>query len=322
MSKRYISDIIRRFVNRRYSDKTEEKVQRWMIEDEYRAEKEEEMQNYWKSLDLKADKSVYKSLDEMNRKLNMETKKERTIGKYFLKVAAVLIPLFLVAGMVSYFISSQDDMVTIHVADGENRKLSLPDNSVVWVNSGSTIKYNKEFAKESRKVYLIGEAFFSVTKDPVRHFIVETGDITVQVLGTEFNMSAYPDDNSITTGVSEGRVQVTVEDKKKVVLTRSLRMIYDKNNAEYKVDTVSINLISPWKEGKLIFEKKTLNEIFNTLERTYAVKVDNKFVDDKKQYTVKFMNNESIEEIISLLGEMTGFSHTTGGKTIKINKPD
>ncbi len=322
MSKNYFSDIIKKFVNHRYSPKTEEKIQRWIIEEEHRAEKDEEIRNFWQSLDFEPDKSVYKALDEVNKKLNVDTRKKKFISTRFFRVAAVLIPFLFIAGLIVYFTEIRDKTIVVYVPYGEQQKIILPDQSTVWLNSGSTIRYSETFAKNNRTVYLSGEAYFSIVRDTLNRFTVETENLNIQVLGTEFNVTAYPEDSTIVTSVTMGKVQVLMQKNKECFLTASQRIIYDKSTFGYAVDSVVAGNVSTWRSGELIFEKKTLPEILKVLERTYDVTIEMDYAlsDDKKLYTVKFVQQENIEQIMNVLGEMIGFSHTTEKQIIKIKK--
>jgi len=319
MSKNYFSDIIKQFVKHRYPQKTEEKVQQWIVNDKNLTEKNEEIYDFWQSLDLEADESVYESLDAVNRKLDIKPYKKKPIN-IFLKIAAVLIPFICIIGFAVYM--SEPDTITVHVPYGEKKQITLADGSTVWINSGSTIKYPDKFQKKNRTVYLTGEAYFSVVKDESKRFIVKTEKLSIEVLGTEFNVDAYPEDSLIIAYVAKGKVQVAMRDNKKESLTASQQIIYNKFTSEYKVGSVLDDKISVWKNGNLIFEKKTLSEILKVLERNYNVsfETDTILSADRKLYTVRFVNQENIEQIMSILGEMTGFAYKTDNGHIILHK--
>src|SRR5660398_29209 len=92
----------------------------------------------------------------------------------------------------------QDTYTTVTCALGDKTTMVLPDSSLVFLNSGSEITFNNNFKKGERQVSLVGEAYFSVTKDPENPFRIKTSEIEVEVLGTEFNLKAYPDEQTIT----------------------------------------------------------------------------------------------------------------------------
>lgn len=95
-----------------------------------------------------------------------------------------------------------------HVPYGSRSKITLPDGTLVWLNAGSELRYASDFNITGREVTLVGEAFFEVTKNPKKPFSVKTDEAMVRVLGTKFNLKAYPEDNTIETTVSSGIVEV------------------------------------------------------------------------------------------------------------------
>ncbi len=321
MSNSYFSTLIKLFTRQRYTPETEQKVQRWLIEDENQSSKEQEMQNFWESLDLEADKSVYQSLDKVNKKLNIPPQKRTIRSVYYLKVAAVLLPLLLMAGFVAYYSHTPQDLILITVDHGQSREITLPDQSTVRINSGSTLEYPRKFKKKERTVYLKGEAYFSVKKDPSKPFKVKTETLDIHVLGTEFNLSAYGTDRFSSVFVKTGKVQVTIGENKDYILTPSRQLIYNKVSSEVIIETMNPNYNSEWLNGILVFEKKTIQEIVHILERTYNVGFHGaaSLLQNPTQYTVKFVNRESLEQILHVLEAMTPYTYTLDGNQIEIH---
>lgn len=323
MSKNYISEVIKQFAKQRYSRQTEEKVQHWITDGEHQAEKDKKLYEFWQSLNTEADDSVHKSFQEVTNKLNIQTERKRTMRLNPLTIAAILIPLVFILGVAVYYIATPDrNLITVSVAYGERKELILPDQSVVWLNSGSSVKYPKEFTDGVRKVRLSGEAYFSVVRDTLRQFVVETGQLDVRVLGTEFNVTAYQEDSSVTASVHTGKVQAVMPRGKACVLVASQQLVYDKSNRKYRVEDLAACDVSAWRDGKLLFEKKKLTEILKVLERTYNVKIeaDKALPADHKLYTIKFVHSENVEQIIGILGNMAGFEYHVEGKKIKLSK--
>lgn len=324
MSKNYFSEIIKQFTKNRYSQKTENKIQEWIINEKHFTEKDKEIHNFWESLDMYADKSTYNSLNTINKKLKIVPKKN-FFKTYLPRIAAVIIPIAVLIGLTIYFLPSNNNIITVYVPYGEQRQILLPDNSVVWINSGSTLKYSKEFKNKdnSRTVNLYGEAYFSVTKDTLKHFIVKTDKLNVEVLGTEFNVNAYPEDDLITTAVKKGKVQVEIEGIDNKILYANEKIIYNKLTSEYITSSIEENVFS-WKDGELFFKKKTIIEILKVLERRYNVEFDvkDKLLSDQKIYTINFTNGENLTQILEVLSEMIGFSFEINDRHIKLNYKD
>lgn len=156
-----------------------------------------------------------------------------------------------------------------------SRKLVLPDSTVVWLNKSTTIKYPKEFAKKERLVYLNGEAFFEVSKNANRPFIIETQNTITKVVGTSFNLRAFENENEVKIIVNSGRVEFysKKEESNKVILTKNLAGLYNKkNNTVLSTDIFDVNYQS-WKTGKLFFYNTRLSDVCMTLENQYNKKI-------------------------------------------------
>lgn len=162
---------------------------------------------------------------------------------------------------------------TIRVPRGGEYELILPDGTHVWINSDSELSFPARFDSTKREVSLSGEAYFSVRKDKKRPFTVKVGqNVEVKVLGTQFNLQAYPDAQTIETTLCEGSVNVS-DGKQKVTLTPSQQAVYSKVTMNITTRKVDVRLYSAWKEGLFVFENKPLEEIMTTLSRWYNINV-------------------------------------------------
>ena len=169
--------------------------------------------------------------------------------------------------------TSNKRLNTIQVPKGGEYELILPDGTHVWINSDSELSFPTQFDSTRREVFLTGEAYFSVTKDKEKPFIVKVNeDIEIKVLGTQFNVQAYQDENTIETTLCEGSVNVS-DGKQKVTLTPSLQAVYSKSTKNLITRKVDTRLYSSWKDGLFVFENKPLEEIMTTLSRWYNIHV-------------------------------------------------
>lgn len=161
----------------------------------------------------------------------------------------------------------------IQVPRGGEYELILPDGTHIWLNSDSELSFPLQFDSTKREVSLSGEAYFDVTKDPQKPFTVKlSGGIEVKVLGTQFNVQAYPDEKTIETTLCEGSVNVS-DGTKEATLTPSLQAVYSKTNKSITTRKVDIRLYTSWKKGLFVFENKPLEEIMTTLSRWYNINV-------------------------------------------------
>ncbi len=112
---------------------------------------------------------------------------------------------------------------------GSKSKIQLPDGSMVWLNAGSKLTYTKDFGKKNREVILTGEAFFDVTKNPEKPFLIQTNSINIKVLGTAFNVKAYPEDKQTETSLIRGSIEVTIKNRPndKIFLSPSEKLVVE-----------------------------------------------------------------------------------------------
>ena len=242
-------------------------------------------------------------------------KKYYRIGYYI----AATVALFIIGFWIANNISSSD----INISAPMNDKLAvmLPDSSEVWLNAGSTILYPETFAKDKRLVMLDGEAYFSVKKDTASPFIVETSQLSVKVLGTRFNVKAYPNDEKITTTLTSGKVEVSVQSQPPHILKPDEQLTYDKKSSDIHISVIDTNDTNCWMAGKLVFTNASAGEIFRTLERHYNTTIDNTaIIPASKRYTVKFLKDEGLNEILNILKDIIGFDYQQYEKKIVLTR--
>lgn len=175
-------------------------------------------------------------------------------------------------------------MITVESNDNSRTRLVLPDGTEVCLNSGSSITYPSRYTDSERNVTLSGEAYFKVTHNKEKPFIVNALNkkYKVKVLGTEFNMQAYRDDNVIQTTLIVGSVQVDIQgNNTKTVLLPSQKAIYSVQNNELEVVTANTDRETDWMYSRLVFKKTPMPEVLARLSRFYKVEFDvrNKIID-------------------------------------------
>ncbi len=173
--------------------------------------------------------------------------------------------------------SQASELVQIIVPFGKKSRVSLPDGSVVDLNAGSRLVYPSLFDGKKREVKLIGEAFFDVAKNDRAPFLVRTSKLSVEVKGTQFNVSAYPFDRTTETVLAEGSVRIVLNNKKifgKDILLQPGQMAsYNNKTGESKIVAVDIENHILWKDGLLKFRDIDLNRLVKKLERFYNVRI-------------------------------------------------
>ena len=252
-----------------------------------------------------------------------------TVSQNLLKIAAILViaVLLFVGGYSVLHHPKQNTLAylnVIKVPRGIKKRVVLPDNTTVWLNAESTLKYPQHFGK-TRTVYLTGEAYFEVTKDAKHPFIVSTPEVKVKVLGTGFDVSAYPEDKQVKTTLVHGRVMAfhvnsNGDIENKAILSPGEQSIFSITTKAFEVKKVNTNNYTAWKDGYLIFKDSPLTEVMKKIDRWYNVQmlVNDKVV-EQFDYTVEF-DNDSLSTILKVLGEMTPVRFTQSGKNIFITR--
>ena len=321
--KNSISAIINKYLTDRFSAETEEKVQRWLIKDENTESQESASLEYWDSLDLAPNAKTHSALDRVNQRIGYSQTHifKLPLYKRLSRIAAVLIPLLIIAGGYLYYQSTQSRMIEIYVAYGEEKHLFLPDSSEIWINAGSTIRYPKEFKEDKRIVELEGEAYFSVRRDEAKPFTVNTEKLSVNVLGTKFNIKAYSNEEQITTTLTSGKVEVISKGESQI-LKPNEQLSYNKKTSTIYITEIPSNETDAWISGQLIFTDTSFPAILQTLERKFDVSFDISKLNlsTNKKYTVKFNQKENLDEVLTVLKEVIGFSYLKNSKEIKLYK--
>ena len=168
---------------------------------------------------------------------------------------------------------------------GTQLRMVLSDNTVVWLNSGSQLVYPKLFKDKTREVLLFGEAFFEVSKNPDKPFIVKTSDLDIKVLGTEFNVSAYGEDNEIQTVLKEGSVAIRRKGagffEKDVMIKPNQLASFSKATNNTKVSQVDVDYYTLWLKGLMSFDEIDFIRVIKKVERFYNISID--FADHQKE---------------------------------------
>lgn len=323
MEQSNITKIIHRFLSQRFPLHTEQRVQRWIIKDKNRKEKERASLDYWDGLEPETDASTYAALERVNMRTGHRGKQNAILRIYrkLPRIAAILIPVCLAISGAFYYYSIENRMIEISTTYGETKHLLLPDSSEIWLNDGTTIQYPKAFAGDNRLIILDGEAYFSVRRDKAKPFIVQTQQLSVKVLGTKFNVKAYPGDERIITSLTSGKVEVSAANKDSWLLAPNQQMSYANQGASVEITRIAAEETHAWLTGQLIFINSGFNEIVRTVERRFNVSIATQVdIPASKQYTIKFLKNENLDEILSVLGEMVDFTYQKQGNDIIIRK--
>ena len=220
--------------------------------------------------------------------------------------------------------AAKDTLVynTINVPYGKRFELQLSDGTNVHLNSGTSLKYPVRFIKdEKRQVFLNGEAYFDVTKDPKHPFVVGSNDMNVTVLGTKFNVTSYKEDAKTYTVLVEGSVAASSKmiENEELILKPGNRAYFE--NKHLKTEPVDIRKYIAWVSGELMFIDDSFGVITNKLERKYNVHIVNNYNELNDIVITATFKEENIDQVLKTFQTYKAFNYTINNKVITINKP-
>ena len=203
---------------------------------------------------------------------------------------------------------------------GQKSNVILPDGSKVYLNSGSVIRYDNFFGKKSRKLQLSGEAYFEVTHNEKLPFVINTADIEVKVLGTQFNVMAYPEDDIVETIVTEGTVSVTeTHNQSSLLLLANQKATYHKQSQILLLNDVNPGLYTSWKNNLLIFDNENFTDVIKKLERWYDVRIQVEGTDSITDRFTMTIKSESLREVLELISLTTNIDYSIEANQVMIS---
>jgi ferric-dicitrate binding protein FerR (iron transport regulator) len=184
--------------------------------------------------------------------------------------------------------NSQAEQKTIEASKGQIKEIFLADRTHVWLNTDSRISYPTGFSENTREVELSGEAFFEVTASEEKPFLVKTGNHTVKVTGTRFNICEYPESKIIETTLEEGKVKIISGNLFKDLLPGE-QSSFHTESAEIRISKTDLEIYTVWKEGRYDFNNEPVSKIFQIIERWWDVKIE---------YPEEALKNERISGVL------------------------
>lgn len=319
----YIKKIVDYFFHHDFSEETIRKVHQRLTKEDDRPEVDDALLSVWDTMGFPEmnENHSEQAFSQLSRQLGFSEQKEPVRKSlrpmsFVMKLAAIwLLPLIMLSSSVYFYWQANiakdavaDVLLIEHfVPAGKREQIILPDSSRVWLNSGSVLIYPSTFIGQTRDVYLSGEGYFEVEKNTEQPFIVKARTLNVEVLGTRFNILAYPEVKQIATTLEEGSVRVCLQDNDKKVyhLVPDEQLVYNIDSGIADIKQVVSADYSDWREGGLLFDNYSFSDIIRILQRTYGVNVHlQTSIYNNNKITVHFNKNESLENIFMLLKEL------------------
>lgn len=301
-----INEILPRYCEGRVTEEERRSVEAWMNESEENRRIVKQVHTlYWATDAVCVMKKVDTEKALSRVKGRMSGKKKIMWWKWTQRAAAVLFIPLLVTLVLQYRGSGKQElaqMMEVKTNPGMTTSLTLPDGTLVFLNSESTLSYPSHFNGDVRNVTLRGEAYFEVAKNPEKKFIVSTSHQSkIEVLGTHFNVEAYEKENRVSTTLVEGKVGFIYTSgnlSKRILMEPGQKLVYDSENANVQLYATSGESEIAWKEGKIIFRNTPLEEGLRMLEKRYNVEFIIKNKRLKEDSFTGTFTNQRLERIL------------------------
>ena len=204
-------------------------------------------------------------------------------------------------------------------APGSKGSFTLPDGTRVWLNSNSKLVYPEAFRDKQRIVSLEGEAYFEVAENKEQAFVVRSGDVRVEALGTAFDLAGYPSDSLVEAVLLEGSLRISGKDFPRGVVLKPNRLFaYNKEKKEARVHKAKAGLYIDWIKNRLVFDNDCLADIKISMEGWYNVSIDcpEDFANHTRMsFTIR---GESIDEILKAMSFIVHIRYSVEGRRVKI----
>lgn len=273
----------------------------------------------WENNSLHSDMNA-EDKESIKSRLNLYIafEKKKANRKRYFKIAAVLIPAIVLSTIFTVgFLSTETpkDFVVL-VKPGSKAQITLPDNSVVWLNSNSKLVYSNA-SKKQRNVRLVGEAFFKVTKNASRPFIVSSENLAIEVLGTSFNVKAPKGAKTIETTLLEGSVKLSAPElHTSYYLKPNEKAIYSTLANTVKIIPIEDTDEVLWKDNVFYFESESFGEVINRLENWYGRKIVLENQSIEKETISGSFRDQDINTILKVFRIQFGLNYRIKNDTI------
>ena len=253
--KNYIRDVIDRYINHDYPKEVDQDFRTWLTDEERADEKDHELNQLWEATESATTSGYRHSLERMRELTGIGTRRRIHSLRTHLVVWRVAAALLIAFSSVSIYLALQNrqapDLLQAYIPTAEMRNITLPDGTQVLINSQSTLLYPQQFKGDTRCVYLVGEAGFKVKRDEEHPFIVKSSDFQVTALGTEFNVTAYPDEEEVTATLISGKVLVEYNNQQgQEILKPNEQLAYNKRTRSGNVLHPDMQDVTAWQRAK------------------------------------------------------------------------
>lgn len=323
---KHINNLLKRFVDGLYTRKDADDLLKHFHAGKYNTEISEAMDNVWEEMEEDEVSSLQHQQyrEEARLLLSRIRKPEKRFSfiPYLRYVAIVAVILSIGWGGFRLIRSNQEKVLTyteVHVKNGEHKRVILPDGTSVTLNAGSYLRYPREFITDVRRIEMNGEAFFEVTRDEEKPFLIHTKDADVKVLGTSFNVKAFDMDEQLTVSVQTGKVQVDLPEAMMRLLPDE-QFVMDKTKGEFQKRNEDARLSTVWIKGGLYFNRTPIRTVVNELVRMYNRTIEFAPGAEYDDYIYGEHDNKSLEAVLKSIQYSTDIKYRIENDKIVLYK--
>ncbi|MBC5646308.1 FecR family protein [Parabacteroides sp. BX2] len=331
MSKEYYKQLIEKYLSGSISSDEYRDLSEWI-------EQDRELNHWWERkfieteglLDFKTSEKMFTKIRHKTFRYEVTDKKQleqNTFNKNKIVlnlikwVAIICIPIGICFSylLINDFVNKEQVPLIVKTERGEKSTIILPDGTNVILNSSSRLKYSNDYGKKNRSVDLEGEAYFDVTRDTKKEFIVHTNNLDIKVIGTSFNISSYTDTKDITIVLLKGKVKIQSAELS-YIMSPGEKIKYNKNTKKIiKEDVFPTDYIT-WTKGDLYFEKESLENIIKTISRVYNVDVQYNAMDVKDVVFSGTIPKCEIKDAMNMITSASSFTYQMTDSIIRLKK--
>jgi transmembrane sensor len=304
MNRNKIEDLLDRYLNKKTTIEENNLIEQWLEENGNPNSEWQQMNRSQK------DKWLFNVLADVEKTVKVKPANQVIMQpqrQLWYKVAGVAATLIIISGFYFAWTSvnkqkTSSNSASILIADHQEKQLTLPDGSKIWLNSGADLKISKTFNGKVREVYLSGEAYFDIAHNVAKPFIIHTGDIVTTVLGTAFNIKQDPSRHTVEVTVSRGKVSVADGTKMLGILTPNQQISFNTQNSKAVRSIVDSRAIAAWHQNEIHFDDIKLADAVLELEQRFNVEINfkNEKLEDCR-FTGTAFKGDKLDKILNVI---------------------
>lgn len=324
MNKRHIQDLLPLYFENKLNEEDRQAVVEWLQESQAHQTIADDMAHIYIGMDalyIKQNTDADKAFRKIQGRILRQRMKMALT--YIERIAAILlIPVLILCAWQFHQTQNKKASILSFTANpGMTAKVQLPDGSIVMLNSNSTLTYPTQFSDKQREVNLLGEAYFEVTKDTKRPFVVTTPyQANIKVYGTQFNVEAYEKDQTLTATLKEGSIALSYIGKdgkmQEQLLLPGQAITYRNNSQPTIISKAQIDMATSWTIGKFIFRNTPFKDVIRQLEKSYNVQFRVHNTNVYKNCFTGTLENQHLDRILYVLAQTSDmkFKHLPADK--------